>query len=408
MPEDLSEPALPAPANTPGNHTASSLPTGMQLMWVAGENSGDLHASRLILELKRLLPGLECFGYGGDRMEAAGMRLEENLAQKLPVIGFTQALRHIRKFRQLLSQARQMLIDRKPQALVLVDYPGFNLRLAAIAHQLGVPVIYFISPQIWAWHQSRLKIIAETVSLMLVILPFEESLYRRAGVPVSYVGHPLLDDLEQVRPRDEVLARLGIDPQRRVIGLVPGSRKPEVIRHLPVMLEAAQTIRAKLPDVEFVLPRASSIPAEMIDKYLARYPQLKVTVADRDLKSVRKAMDFAVCKSGTSTLELALMDVPMIVIYKVSTPTYWLARTFIRIPWIGLVNIVANEMVCPELIQGEANPQRISQEVQRYLSDDQALADMRRGLLKVRAQMGEAGASQRAAEEITRLLTDKE
>jgi lipid-A-disaccharide synthase len=373
-------------------------------MFIAGENSGDQHAARLIRELRTLLPHMQCFGFGGEQMEAAGMRLEQNLAQKLPIIGLSQAVRNYGKLKALLRRVGDMLANEKPDALILVDYPGFNLRVARIAKQLGIPVIYFISPQIWAWHKSRLQAIAETVSLMLVILPFEEDLYRKAGVPVAYVGHPLQDDTSPIRPREEVLTGLGVKPGSRVIGVIPGSRRGEVVRHMPVLMEAVQLLAARLPDAEFVMPRASTIPVGMIDKYLQRYPGARIHVAEHDLKSVRAAMDFAICKSGTSTLELALLGVPMVIIYKVSLPTLLLAKAVLRIPWIGLVNIVANQLVAPELVQRNATPGKIAAAVEQILGDPAALSRMRDQLAKVRAKFSGAGASRRAATEIARLL----
>lgn len=385
----------------------SPMPDAPRIMFIAGENSGDQHAARVLRELRVLLPGLETFGYGGERMEAEGMRLEENLAQKLPIIGLTQVIKNYGKLKELLTRAEVMLAERRPDAVVLVDYPGFNLRVARMARRLGIPVIYYISPQVWAWHRSRLKIIAENVDRMLVILPFEADFYREAGVAATYVGHPLQDNLEEIRPRDETLRALGLDPGRRVLGLIPGSRESEVVRHLSPLLEAARLLRRELPDLQFVLPRASTIPRALLDKYLARYPDVPVCVAEKDLKSVRTAFDFAVCKSGTSTLELALLGVPMIVIYKVSALTYWVARALVKIRFIGLVNIVAGDEVAPELIQHEASPQRIAETVLAILRDPQALERMQRHLAQVREKLGGPGASRRAAEAIAEIVRSR-
>lgn len=373
-------------------------------MFIAGENSGDLHASRLIAELRKLIPGLECFGYGGERMQAQGMRLDENLAQKLPIMGFTQVMRNYGRLKALLRNATAMLHSEKPDAVVLIDYPGFNLRIAAAAKSAGIPVIYYISPQIWAWHQSRLKRIAETVSLMLVILPFEEAIYRKAMVPVQYVGHPLQDDDAPLRSREEVRQELGVAPGKRLIGLLPGSRNSEIIRHLPIMLEAAQLLQHDVGNLEFVLPRASTVERARIERECARYPGLQLRIAEDDPKSVRAAMDFAICKSGTSTLELALLGVPMVIMYKVSLGTYLLAKAVVKIPWIGLVNIVANELVAPELIQSKASAAAIAAEVKKYLCDEAALNQMREQLARVKARIGSSGASHRAAESIADFL----
>lgn len=377
-----------------------------RLMFIAGENSGDQHGARLIYELKKILPDVECFGFGGERMESAGMRLDENLAQKLPIIGFTQVARNYPKLRALFARAVGFLRNEKPDALVLIDYPGFNLRLSAQAKALGIPVIYYISPQLWAWHGNRLKIIAQNVAKMLVILPFEQQLFHSARVSVAYVGHPLMDDEERVRPRADIRRELGVADNQRLIGLIPGSRNGEVIRHLPILLDAAELIHGECGNCIFVVPRASTISRDLLDKYIARHPGLPLKVVEQDLKSVRAAMDFAVCKSGTSTLELALLAVPMIIIYKVSLPTYILAKAVLKIPWIGLVNIVANEEVAPELKQFNCTPEKIAQTTLSFLNDPKKLETQKEQLAQVRAKIGRTGASRRAAEEIAHVLAD--
>ncbi|AXA36057.1 MAG: lipid-A-disaccharide synthase [Candidatus Hydrogenedentota bacterium] len=377
-------------------------------MFVAGENSGDQHAARLIGELRQRDPSLHCFGFGGEAMAHAGLELVENLAQRVPIIGLSQAIRHYPTLRRLFSRAVDLLASRRPNALVLVDYPGFNLRLAQEAKKLGIPVIYYISPQVWAWNKHRLRIIADTVSLMLVILPFEAELYRREGVPVAYVGHPLLDHEGPMHSRAEVLARLGLPSDAYVVGLIPGSRIPEVRRHLPVLLEAAVAIRRKLPNAAFVIPQATTVSRELIENHVRGYPHLRVAIADGQLASIRSALDFALCKSGTSTLELALADVPMVIFYKVSLPTMLFAKAVLRIPWVGLVNIIANEMIVPELLQHDATPERLARAALEIICSPEQLTRMREGLARVRRAMGRSGASARAAEEILHYLQQSE
>ena len=378
-----------------------------RLMFVAGENSGDLHGARLIAELRRKQPDIECFGFGGDRMAAEGMRLDENLAQKLPIMGATQVLRNYGKIRNLLQRAYAMLASERPNAIVLIDYPGFNLRVATEAKRLGIPVIYFISPQIWAWHHSRIEIIRKTVTLMLVILPFEETLYRDAGVPSRYVGHPLLDDAEDVPTKTDARAALNIPAEARVIGLIPGSREGEIVRHLPMMLQTATLLLKRFPDAHFLVPLASTISPDLINKYVGRYPGLPITITSTRPKTARAAKDFAICKSGTSTLELALADVPMVIIYHVSSVTYWIARAVVRIPWVGLVNIVANDSVAPELLQDAAQPEPLAKEVIRIMESPARLEAMHEGYARVRAKLGKPGASRRAADAVLELLSAK-
>lgn len=374
------------------------------IMFIAGENSGDMHASRVIAELGKLLPGAKFFGFGGDRMEQAGMDLRENLAQKLPIMGFTQVVRKYPKIKELLRAAADMLKNERPDALVLVDYPGFNLRTARVAHELGIPVIYFISPQFWAWHRSRLKTIRAYVDKMLVILPFEADMLRDEGIAAEYVGHPLQDDSTPVLPREVVLEKLGINPADEVIGLMPGSRNGEVVRHLPVMLDAAEIIRKRRSKATFVLPRASTIEMDLLQGYIDQHPSVFVTIANDDHKSVRAAMDFVICKSGTSTLEYALQGIPMVIIYKASAITAFIARRVLSIPHIGLVNIVAQEEVSPELWQEEATGQGIAREALEILENPDRLEKTRGKMAEVREKIGGPGASRRAAEAIAAVI----
>lgn len=374
------------------------------IMFVAGENSGDLHASRVIIELRTMFPDGEYFGFGGDRMQQAGMILEENLAQKLPIMGFTQVAKNYPKIKELLNRAAGMLRDRKPDLLVLVDYPGFNLRTAVVARRLQIPVVYYISPQVWAWHRDRLKIIRANVDKMLVILPFEADFYKKEAIDAEYVGHPLQDDLTEITPRDQVLTRLGLPAEAEVIGLIPGSRNSEVIRHLAVMLDAARLIQARRPNAQFVMPRAGTVPMELFNKYLERFPDVTVHVVEDDHKSLRAAMDFAICKSGTSTLEYALLGVPMLIIYKASFLTAFIAMRLLKIPYIGLVNIVAGEGVAIELLQNNATGPAIARNVIDLLENPEAIIHMKNKLAAVAEKIGGPGASARVAQAIAQIL----
>lgn len=378
------------------------------IMFIAGENSGDMHASRVINELRAMYPEGEFFGFGGERMEQAGMHLVENLAQKLPIMGFTQVVKKFPKIRALLRQAAEMLRLRRPDMLVLVDYPGFNLRTAVVARKEGIPVVYYISPQFWAWHRERLELIRRNVDKMLVILPFEADMYREEGINAEFVGHPLQDDLDDVVPRSEILQRLNVAADAEVFGIVPGSRNGEVIRHLPVMLEAASLIQQRRPNVAYVLPRANTIAPGLLQKYLERFPHVKVSVADTDHKSVRAAMDFVICKSGTSTLEYALLGIPMVIIYRASAITAFIGRRVLKIPHIGLVNIVAQEEVVPELLQEQASGEQIAHRALNILENPEVMALVKNKMANVREKIGGPGASRRAAEAMAELLAEKQ
>lgn len=374
------------------------------VMFIAGENSGDLHASRVLSQLKTLVPDLEAFGFGGDRMQAQGMELIENLAQKLPIIGMTQVLRNIGKIRALLNQAKELLVERKPDLLVLVDYPGFNLRVSRMAKDLGIPVVYYISPQLWAWHKSRIEIIRRNVSKMLVIFPFEETMYRTEGIDAEFVGHPLKDDIEPIQDRRAVIENFQLDPDKKIIGLIPGSRNAEIIRHLPIMLEAAHLLLKNNNNLQFVLPQASTIAPELLQKYLERFPNLPVTIITHSHKSMRAAMDLAICKSGTSTLEFALHQTPLIVVYKASFLTGFIAKKVLKIPHISLVNIVAQKEVARELLQENATPEKIASAAETLLKDNVKISNMKKDLHQIAESLGSPGASKRTAEAIARLL----
>lgn len=382
-------------------------PTSFRLMFVAGESSGDRHAAHLIRELRAIQPALTCFGYGGKLMAEAGMEVDVNLAERLPIIGISQAFGHLPELHRLWRRACHMLAHRRPDALVLVDYPGFNLRLSKEAKRLGIPVIYYIAPQVWAWHGSRLHTMAESVDLLLCIFPFEEPLFRSAGLQAHYVGHPLLDRVSVPRPRQEVLAELGFDTGAQLIGLIPGSRHSELAYLLGDLLESARLIRERLPNSAFVIPRAHTVDRGFLAARLEPYAHLPIAIAESDLDSVRAAMDFAICKSGTSTLELALADVPMIIVYRVSWPTYVFARAVVRTRWIGLVNIIADEPLVPELLQRDATPEKIASLAVSLLSDRSALERMREGYERIRGLLGQGGASHRAATKILEFLATR-
>lgn len=377
-----------------------------QIMFIAGENSGDLHGARVITELKKLNPNVKMFGFGGDRMEAQGMELIVNLAQKLPIIGMTQVLKNLGKIKQLLNNANDLLKSRRPDLVVLIDYPGFNLRVSKMAKALNIPVVYYISPQLWAWHKSRIEIIRANVSKMLVIFPFEETMYKNAGINAEFVGHPLSDDIEEVRPKNEIIQALDLDPSKKIIGLIPGSRNAEIVRHLPVMLKAAEIIN-KSGNYQFVLPQATTIPDDILNKYLKRFSKLNITIAKSDHKSVRAAMDFAICKSGTSTLEFAIHQTPLVVVYIASFLTGFIAKRVLKIPHISLVNIVAQKEVAKELLQENATPEKIANEVVSCMNSSKKLAAMKKDLKSIADSLGQAGASKRTAEAINSFLKQK-
>ena len=369
---------------------------------VAGEPSGDLIGSLLIRRLLKLDPELRITGIGGDQMSEAGADIRFNIVRDLAIIGFVEVIAKFPKVRRLFNNTIHALKNERPKVLVLIDYPGFNLRLAREAHLLGIKVIYYVIPQVWAWHRSRIHKIREYVDRALVVLPFEERLLRQAGATADYVGHPLLDVMILTMDREEVFRRFDFDPKKKLIGLLPGSRKREVDTLLPILLEAAEKIRAEDPNVQFVLPRASTLRTEQIDRHLAA-AQIDVKVVDSYRYNVRNAMDFAIVASGTATLETGLLQCPMVIVYKMSYLTWMLAKYLVDIPYAGLINIVAGDMVVPELLQDQCTAQNIAERCLEILSDPEEIEKIKYQLANVKEKLGGPGASQRAAERILEL-----
>jgi len=364
----------------------------MKLAIVAGEASGDLHASEVVRELKKLTPALEMFGIGGDLLAREGMRLL-NHASEMGIVGLFNVLRHLPMFRRVFNDLIATIEAERPDVVFLIDYPDFNLRVAKRCKELGLRVVYYISPQLWAWRKGRVRHIAKYVDHMVVIFPFEEELYRRHGVPVTYVGHPLVEQLAGVgRPKrtDGVLR----------LALLPGSRRMEVQTLLPAMLEAVAILRRER-EVDAYLIQAPTIEHDELE-VIMRDARVEVPILPHDRGEGVAAADVALCSSGTATLEAAILGTPVVVMYRLSRATYALARRLVRLPHFSLVNIVAGKRVVPELIQDDVNGSRIAEEV-RHLVDPSHHAAVREDLAAVRAQLGGPGASERAAREIIRI-----
>jgi lipid-A-disaccharide synthase len=368
----------------------------------AGEASGDIHGSNLVRAVRKMDPSVGFRGLGGAKLQAAGVDLLDNIVGRHAHIGLN-AVKSLKKYFHLLSETERCLRRERPDAVVLIDSPEFHLRVARMASHLRIPVIYYIAPQIWAWRFGRIRRIRRDISKVLCILPFEEKIFRDHGVDVTYVGHPVLDIMRLTMTREEVFHHFEFDPSRRLIGILPGSRRQEIKRLLPLMLEAAEIIATQMPDSQFVLPRAPTVSRGMIDAHLER-SNLRVDIVDEYRYNVRSAMDFCLCKSGTSTLETAFLGCPMVVIYRVDTFSGIIGQSLVNLPHVGLVNIVAGEQVVPECIQHEATPHRIAQRALSVLSDPELYANTRFQLRKIRERCGGPGASHRAAVEVLRSL----
>jgi lipid-A-disaccharide synthase len=364
-----------------------------RLLISSGEASGDLYAAELIRHLAPETRSLEVFGLGGDHLAGQGARLLAH-ARDLAVVGLFEVVTHLRRIRRIFHDVLAEVDRKRPDAAVLIDYPDFNLRLARQLAARGVPVLYYVSPQVWAWRRGRLRAIRDTVSRMIVIFPFEEALYREAGIPVSFVGHPLVDLVQPTMDRDAVLQGLGLDPGRPMVALLPGSRAQELAHHLPRMAAAVRLLRERRGDLQFALALAPSMDAARVAAALGDLPVRVVSGRTHDVLSSCAA---AIVASGTATVEAALLGAPMVVVYHLSPITYALGRRFVRVPHYAMVNLIAERPVVTELIQSDFTAERTVQEVLSLIEDPARRERMRDDLNEVRNRLGAPGASARAA-----------
>jgi lipid-A-disaccharide synthase len=376
-----------------------------KVMMVTGEASGDLHGAHLMEAVQRIDPGIQFSGMGGEALKRAGMNLLYH-NQSLSVVGITEVLLKLRSIQKTLSGLKQFLERERPDLLILIDFPDFNLRLAKFAHQRGIPVLYYISPQVWAWRPGRVRLIARWVKKMVVFFPFEVPIYKAAGVDVECVGHPLLDVVKPALPKEETAKQLGLDPGKPVLGLLPGSRSQELERLLPVLLDTARLLHQEIPDLQFVIPLAPGLTRTSVSRWMNN-AWVPVKLAEGQTYDVMNLSDLLIMASGTATLEAAILEKPMVIIYKVSSLSYWIGRALVRVKHIGLVNLVAGKGIAPELIQKDASPERIAREALRILTDPNLRQGMTESITQVRKNLGEPGAVQRAARIVTSMLDDK-
>ncbi|OIO54038.1 MAG: lipid-A-disaccharide synthase [Alphaproteobacteria bacterium CG_4_10_14_0_2_um_filter_63_37] len=364
-------------------------------MIVAGEASGDHHAGRLIEELQRIDPGVHCVGIGGDHMRRAGAEILVD-ASEMAVMGLLRVLANLPFFFSVANRLLREIQERRIELLILVDYPDFNLRLAKKAKRLGIKVLFYVSPQVWAWRRWRVFEIKKRVDHMAVLFPFEVPFYEQAGVPVTFVGHPLRGEVHSDLSPAEARQAFGLDPERPVLGLLPGSRRSEIEHMLPTMLEGAALVRQVLPEVQFILPRAATLSPEFLAPFLAA-AKVEVTVATGRPYDVMRGCDAIVCASGTATLETALMQVPLVVIYRTTALAMAVFKRLIKVEHIGLCNIVAGQRMATELIQDQASPENIAREALRLLQDREAAEAMRHIEAGLCDKLGEGDAAQNVA-----------
>ncbi len=364
-----------------------------------------MHGANLVRAVHDLDAKVAFWGLGGQRMRKAGVEIPFD-ATKLAVVGISEVFRHLWQIVGAQRLLRKAMRNERPDLVILIDYPDFNLLLAAKAKALGIPVMYYISPQVWAWRSGRVKKIRRFVEKMVVVLPFELEFYRKNQVDVDFVGHPLLDIVRPAVNDSVFCERYEIDRNRPIVGLFPGSRLQEVERLVPPMADAAGRLEKEIPGIQFVLPLAPTIDKKPINDFM-RQTGLRVKVVEDGAYDTMKAARAVIVASGTVTLEAAIMGVPMVIIYKVSRLSYLAGRCMVKVPYIGLVNLVAGRKIVPELVQEEASGDRIAEEVYRIMVNEKYSATMRYELEEVKNKLGSAGASVRAAHIAYQLLNKR-
>ena len=370
------------------------------ILIVAGEVSGDIQGAKLVVELKDLSPGIKITGIGGDNMKAAGVDLLHHV-REMSFLGFSEVVKHLPFIRRVLNELTRWIEINHPSAVVLIDYPGFNLKLAQRAKKLGCKVIYYISPQIWAWGKNRIKKIARFVDLMIVVFPFEEKLYKDHGVNVEFVGHPMLEGLGNTSTKEEFIKKHKLVEGKTLIGLLPGSRLQEVERLYPTMLEAVEIMRSNSAELQSV---TSLSPA--LDKAVyTSLEQGKYAVHSTETHDVMKHSDLLFVASGSATLESAFFGTPLIIVYKLSPISWLLGNLLVNLNSIGLVNIVAGEKIAPEILQSELTGSRLAEEALSIISNEKISSAMSDKLSGVKKLLGEPGASMKAAKSILQYIT---
>ncbi len=377
------------------------------ILIVAGEASGDLHGAALVRALRKLDDSLIIRGIGGRKMGEAGVDIIAH-SSDLAVVGLTEVFSKLKNLLKAHGTMRSLLRKTGPDLLILIDFPDFNISLASTAARYNVPVLYYISPQVWAWRRGRVKKIARRVDKMAVILPFEKEFYRKtgAGIDVEYVGHPVMDAIPEGLDRDSIAGELCPGGGRPVLGLLPGSRTDEIRNLLPSMIGAAEILSSRHPGLHCVLPLAPTISRELVQSFIDRTP-LKIIVAQRDIYSVLKVCDLALVASGTATLETALMGVPMVVAYRVSPLSFAIGKMVINVPYVSIVNLIAGEEAVPEVLQDAVTPEALAEKASMILDNEEYRNGMLMKLGKIREGMGDRGASDRTARIALNMISGK-
>jgi len=375
---------------------------GKKILMIAGEASGDLHGSHLVKELLSLDPRLQFYGVGGEKMKNEGVELIAD-SKEMAVVGITEVLLKLKSICQIYRKLKNSLAAHSPSLVILIDYPDFNLRFAREAKKKNIPIVYYISPQVWAWRKGRIKKIGRLIKKMIVIFSFEKKIYEEAKIDVDFVGHPLLDSIRPRFSREEAFQKFSLTSGVTTIGLLPGSRINEVRRLLPPMIEAVPLISKQINPVQFIVPVAPGLDVGDVQNLLGSKRE-NIRVVENNIYDVMRISDVVIVASGTATIEAAIMGAPMIVVYRVSPLTYLLGKMLIKVKNIGMVNIIAGKTVVPELIQKDVTPKKITSAVVRMLENPSKQEEIKKELSSLKETIGKPGASFRAAQIIISLL----
>lgn len=376
--------------------------SSLKICFSAGESSGDSHAANLYLELKKEFPKLNAIGMGGAKMSQAGISLCYDSSQ-IAVIGAVEVIKHYFEIRRALKIMQNLLLNERPDLLICVDYKEFNYQLAKFAKQNGIKVLFYVSPQVWAWRKNRVKKYGAVIDMMAVIFPFETAYYEAENVPVRYVGHPSVDKVIPKFTKPQAIKNFNLNPNAPIIGLVAGSRANEIKRLLPVMLEAAQKLKVDFPTAQFILPQADSLSDSLIQHYLNR-ANVNVTVIKNQPYDVMQCCDAIMTCSGTATLEIALLGIPMVICYRLNCLTYFLGKMLVKTRFIGLPNIIFGELIVRELIQNDATAKNLAIEIKRLLTDSENIQNCHADLEIVREKLGQGGGIQNMVQLVKEML----
>jgi lipid-A-disaccharide synthase len=365
-------------------------------MIVAGEASGDMHGALLVRELKKLAGNIQICGIGGNEIAAQGVEILLD-ASRLAVVGLLEVLSHLKDIRRAMRSLEKRMIEQRPDLLILIDYPDFNLMLAKKAKRLGIKTFYYVSPQVWAWRSGRVKVIKKLIDRMAVILPFEKKFYADRGMCVDFVGHPLLDGVTADQDQNAFRQKYSLSPESIVIGIMPGSRRKEIAALLPFFLKAAELLQKKIPNAVFLLPLASTLTPDILMQHGLDGCEANVKIITEERYSLMACCSAVMAASGTITLELAILGTPMLVAYRVSPLSYFIGRHLVHLPYFSLVNLVAESRVVPELLQQEVTPENIAGYIEKMVKNQNYRRNMLDGLSRVKQLLGDKGASKKAA-----------